>query len=108
MRASPATRRSSASAVRPSARAAAQAEQRGRAFLGDQPVDPAADLLVQGVAGVQQPQVGGADGGAQRVGDPGGGDGAQDADVAQPAGGLLEVALEQEGQLAVGLPSGRR
>ena len=29
-------------------------------------------------------------------------------DVAQPAGGLLEVALQQEGQLAVGLPSGPR
>ena len=45
--------------------------------------------------------------GRMRVGDPGPADAAQDGDVAQPAGGLLEVALEQEGQLAVGGPAGR-
>ena len=48
------------------------------AFLGDQPVDPAADREVQGVAGVEQPQVGGADGGAHGVGDAGPADAAQD------------------------------
>ena len=101
VRASPATRRSRAS---PSSRSSSSAT--AVALLGDQPVDPPADRCVQGVAGVEQAQVGGADGRAQRVGDAGGGDAAQHADVAQAAGGLLEVALEQEGQLAVGLPSG--
>ncbi len=77
-------------------------------LLGDEPVDPPSDRHVQGVAGVQEPQVGGADHRAQRVGDPGVRDRPQDAHVAQAAAGLLEVALQQEGELAVGLPAGGR
>ncbi|RAO42872.1 hypothetical protein PSN01_06062 [Micromonospora saelicesensis] len=85
-----------------------QAEQGGHsvALLGDQPVDPSTDLLVQRVAGVQQAQVGGAYGGTQRVGDAGGGDRPQQPHVTQTTGGLLEVALQQERQLTVGLPTG--
>ena len=40
-----------------------------------------------------------------RVRDPGHPDAAQDAHVAQPAAGLLDVALQQERQLAVRLPA---
>ena len=77
----------------------------GVAFLGDEPVDAAAHRQVQGVPGVEQAQRGGANGGAHGVGDPGPADAAQDGEVAQAAGGLLEVALEQEGQFAVGGPA---
>lgn len=88
--------------------AVVHAEQVGdrRALLRDEPVDPAADGEVQRVAGVEQPQVRGADGGAHRVGDAGPADAAQDGQVAQAAGGLLEVALQQERELAVRRPAG--
>jgi hypothetical protein len=79
----------------------------GRAFLRDQPVHPSSDGQVQRVAGVEQAQVRGADRRSHGVGDAGPADATQDGDVAQAAGRLLEVALEQKRQLAVTGPAGR-
>ena len=93
------------SPVRRRGRRAASADR--RRVLGDQPVDPAADPLVQRVAGVQQPRWAARTAGRSASVTPAEAIAAQHADVAQAAGGLLEVALEQERQLAVGLPAGR-
>jgi hypothetical protein len=87
--------------------AVVQAEQAGHrgSLLGHQPVHPSAGGGVQGIAGVEQPQVGRAYGRAQGVRRAGVRDAPQHPDVAQPAAGLLQVALQQEGQFAVGAPA---
>ncbi len=57
---------------------------------------------MQLAAHVEQQPVGLPDGGRRRVGDLRDGERLQGVDVAQPAAGLLEVGLEQEGDLAGG------
>ena len=79
------------------------AEQRRRSVvvLTAQPVASSAGDDVHGVADVEQLLVGGVDGSVGPVGQPGGGQSAQDGHVAQPAAGLLEVRLEEVGEVAL-------
>ena len=69
-------------------------------LLEDQPVGGAPGDLVQDVPGVQDRLVRGADPRPRGGSDPGGRDGLDRVHVPQTAPGLLEVGLEQEGQLA--------
>jgi hypothetical protein len=73
--------------------------------LDEEPVAAPAGDQVQAVAHVEQPRVGGPHRRPPRVGDLGVGDAAQHPDVAQPAAGLLDVAVEQEGEFAVMTPA---
>src|SRR6266571_1655646 len=74
-------------------------------LLRDEPVHPPAGRDVQGVPDVEQPDMCRPYLRPPRVGDPGHPDSAQDADVAQAAAGLLDVALQEKRQLSVRLPT---
>ena len=84
-------------------RTAGQAEQCGDLveILSEDPVPAAAGDQMQAVARVQQSRVGGAHRRSPGVGDLGVRDAAQHPHVTQPAARLLDVAVEQERQLAL-------
>ena len=69
--------------------------------LAGQPVPAPAGDDVHGVAHVEQLLVRRVDRAVGPVGEPRGGQGAQDGHVAQAAPGLLEVGLEQVGEVAL-------
>ncbi len=69
-------------------------------LLPDQHVDPAAGAAAQLVPDVEQERVGLLHLGGGLVGELGGGRGAQHLPLAEAAVGLLEVGLEEEGELA--------